>query len=278
MVAPVRSPGRRRPRVGGLLDALGKRSVGELAAIWVTMVIGFGMLYWLAGIWQGHGLARNGVPIHFNREGLLTALYFSAVTATSVGYGDVTPLGSVRLLAVFEAVAELLIFGGLVSKFVSRRQEELIEEIHHTSFEDRLGRVRTNLHLILAELQKMADLCAGQAETPPRILARIESAATVFGGEMQAIHDLLYRPHQNPGEQVLATILVSLAGGMLELSNLLQCLPPADRETPELKAALQLISGLAMEICGECVPRAYAAALKEQMNRIQELGRRIAPQ
>ncbi|MEM1177379.1 MAG: potassium channel family protein [Acidobacteriota bacterium] len=40
-----------------------------------------------------------------------TALYFSVVTATSLGYGDITPSESWRLLAVFEAMTGLLLFG-----------------------------------------------------------------------------------------------------------------------------------------------------------------------
>ncbi|MEM6456582.1 MAG: potassium channel family protein [Acidobacteriota bacterium] len=40
-----------------------------------------------------------------------TALYFSVVTATSLGYGDITLSESWRLLAIFEAMAGLLLFG-----------------------------------------------------------------------------------------------------------------------------------------------------------------------
>ena len=40
-----------------------------------------------------------------------TALYFSVVTATSLGYGDITLSESWRLLAIFEAMSGLLLFG-----------------------------------------------------------------------------------------------------------------------------------------------------------------------
>ena len=39
---------------------------------------------------------------------------------------------------------------------------------------------------------------------------------------------------------------------------------------------LRTISNLANEICGECVPRTYAPALKQWMDQIQELAKRIA--
>jgi hypothetical protein len=44
-------------------------------------------------------------------------------------------------------------------------REELIGEIHHIAFEERLGRVRTNLLLVRAELQATASLCEGQDMT-----------------------------------------------------------------------------------------------------------------
>ncbi|MEM1248752.1 MAG: potassium channel family protein [Acidobacteriota bacterium] len=40
-----------------------------------------------------------------------TALYFSVVTATSLGYGDITLSPPWQLLAVFEAMTGLLLFG-----------------------------------------------------------------------------------------------------------------------------------------------------------------------
>jgi hypothetical protein len=43
-----------------------------------------------------------------------------------------------------------------------------------------------------------------------------------------------------------------------------------------LEAGLHAISNLANEICGECVPRTYAPAMKQWMDQIQELARKIA--
>lgn len=43
--------------------------------------------------------------------GLVTSIYFSAETYTSLGFGDLTPAGSVRLLAGVEALNGLLMIG-----------------------------------------------------------------------------------------------------------------------------------------------------------------------
>ena len=270
------TPASRRKGWIVLIEALGDRPMGQLLLLWLWMIVGFGLVYWAAGAWPGHGLRAGEAPVGVTWEGVATALYFSFVTALSIGYGDVTPVGLVRLLAIVEGAAALLIFGIVISKLVSRRQEELTEEIHRITFEDRLGRVRTNLHLVLSELQAIAGACADPSARPERVLTRVESATTVFAGELQAIHDLLYRPQQVPDEQVLESILANLCACLRELSDLLHSLADAPQRSATLQANLRSMAARANEICGECVPRAYAPAMRGWMDRIQELARQIA--
>lgn len=270
------APASRRNRLLSLIDALGDRSIGELLLVWLWMIIGFGVAYWAAGAWQGQGLRVGTTPVEGTVEGLLTAIYFSFVTALSIGYGDVIPVGLMRGLAILEGAGGLLIFGAVISKLVSRRQEELTGEIHRIAFEDRLGRVRTNLHLVLSEIHAIGEMCAVPGARQERILTRVESAAAVFSGELQAVHDLLYRPQQVPEEQVLESILANLAAVFRELNNLLACLSDDHRRSTTLQNSLRCMTTLANDICGECVPRAYAPALREWMDRIQELAGKIA--
>jgi hypothetical protein len=274
---PVRrTENSRREWAGALLDAIDRRSTAELFLFWITMVILCGVTYWLVGTSKEHGLASAGVPLDMTWRGLLTAIYFSFVTATSTGYGDVVPLGLIRALAIAEAIAGLLIFGAVVSKFVSRRQDELVSEIHRVTFEDRLDRVQTNLHLVLSELQAISSLCGDGQAPSPRVAVRLESASMVFVGELRAIHDLLYRPQHAPEPEILEAILAGLAASFRELAELLACLPSGYRRAPALDTALGTMARLANEICGECVPRAYAPALTVWMDRVQELARRIS--
>jgi hypothetical protein len=219
-------------------------------------------------------LIEFGQPVAFTVGGLLKALYFSFVTATSVGFGDVTPVGPARGLAVAEAIAGLLIFGAIVAKFVSRRQERLVEETHRLAFEDRLDRVQTNLHMVLSDLQAIAGLCDEGRVPIARIRTRLESAVLVFSAELRTIHDLLYRPQQTPDELELEGILATLAAALQELNDVLACGAPADRSAM-LVNQLAAMSRLADEICGECVPQAYADHLREWMDRIRAQAARL---
>lgn len=283
-VAPapvVAALGPRRPAPGptrlatAAIDLLADRTIGGLFALWFAVILAFGVLYWAADTWHGHGLLAGALPVDASIEGFLQALYFSFVTALSIGYGDVVPVGPARPLAIAEGAAGLIIFGCVISKLVSRRQEEMVEEIHRIAFDDRLGRVRSNLHLVLSELQGISSACEGQRVDPVKAMARIESAAAVFVGELRTVHDLLYRPQQTPDEEVLESILASVAAGLTELADILSTQRGMNRTAP-LSTTLRSVSSLSEEICGECVPRSYAPSLKGWMDRVQSLSRSLA--
>jgi hypothetical protein len=173
-----------------------------------------------------------------------------------------------------EGVAGLLIFGCLVSKLVSKRQEELTEEIQRTTFEDRLDRVRTNLHLVFSDFGSVQQLQAEQSALPDLVLRRLESTVRVFRGELQTIHDLLYRSRVVAEEDVLESLLANLAICLDVLVDISKSFPSHSR-SPSLEAGLHAIANLAREICGECVPRVYTAALKKSMDQIQALAQQI---
>jgi potassium channel LctB len=248
----------------------------RLVGFWLGMIVIFGIIYWLAGIGMGWGLQAGSVEVHPDLSGFATAMYFSFVTALSIGYGDVIPVGPLRILAVSEGIAGLLVFGCVISKLVSRRQEELTAEIHRTTFEDRLDRVRTNLHLVFSDLGSVQQLQAEQGALPQQVLRRLESTVRVFRGELQTIHDLLYKSHIEPDEDTLESILANLLICLQSLVELSESCPEENDESANLDAALHGIGNLAKEICGECVPRVYAPALKGAMDQIQSLAERLA--
>jgi hypothetical protein len=106
------------------------------------------------------------------------------------------------------------------------------------------------------------------------VRVRVESAASVFVGELRAVHDLFYRPAQVPDEEVLAGILASLAAGMAEFRDLVECLP-GETPGPGLRASLSTMNRLAQEVCSECVPGEYAPELRTWMDEIRDSGRAL---
>lgn len=257
------------------LERIASWPLDRLIAIWFGMIVFFGLFYWFGGFGIGWGLQIGSAKVGLDLGGFGTALYFSFVTALSIGYGDVVPLGGMRILAVIEGIAGLLLFGCVISKLVSRRQEELTEDIHRTTFEDRLDRVRTNLHLVFSDFGSVQQLQAEQGVLPDLVLRRLESTVRVFRGELQTIHDLLYRCKVVPEEDVLESLLANLTICLEALLDIRKSYP-SDGRSASLDGGLRAISNLAREICGECVPRAYAPALKGSMDQIHALAERIA--
>jgi len=256
----------------GLVERL---STFQLFLLWIGTVLLCGFVYWLGALIGEHGLVEAGSPLAANLSGLGSALYFSFVTATSVGYGDVLPVGIARVLAVIEAVTALLIFGAIVAKLVSHRQEELVGEIARVTFDERLDRVQSNLHTVISELLSITSLCETRAMPLARLSTRLDSAVLLFVGELRTMHDLLYQPRLLVEEGVLGSILANLASALDILAELLNCLPAEFARSQPLDITLNSLTRLAQEICGSCVPHAYTPRLIFWMDRIQDTSRGI---
>jgi hypothetical protein len=258
--------------IAGLIDRL---STWHLFLIWIGTIVLSGLGYWLVALAGEHGLIEASRPIGTGIQGLASALYFSFVTATSVGYGDVVPIGIGRPIAIFEAVAALLIFGAVIAKFVSHRQDQLVGEIHRVTFEERLDRVQSNLHAVISELLELTAACETPTVPLRRVATRLHSAVWLFNSELRTTHELLYQPRLMVEEIVLASILGSLASALDVLAELLTCLPADFTRTEHLEIALGSITRTAEDICGNCVPHEYTPRLIFWMDRIQETARRI---
>jgi len=258
--------------IAGLVDRL---STLQLFLVWIGTILLCGIGYWLAALLGEHGLREANQPVGTGIRGLASALYFSFVTGTSVGYGDVLPVGIGRPIAIVEAVAALLIFGAVVAKFVSHRQDQLVGEIHRITFDERLDRVQSNLHVVISELLELTSLCETPTVPLRRVGTRLHSAVWLFLSELRTTHELLYQPRLQVEEIVLASILGNLASALDVLAELMTCLPAEFTRTEHLEIALGSLTRTAEDICGNCVPHEYTPRLVFWMDRIQETARRI---
>jgi len=272
---------KKKTAVSPRLALLEKSSFLTLLGFWLSMVLIFGLAYaalpMLLG--GGTGLKENGRLLGHSFSDLMSAIYFSFVTATSVGFGDVVPVGPMRVLAVLESGLALLLFGVIVTKLVQNRQEELIEETHRIAFEDRLARVRSNLHFVLMELQQIETECH-RAFAPDRVIPRLEGVIMVFVGELKSIHDLLKRQHDAPLETMVESMLASLTANLRQLRDLLdrshQGSDPNDAFAAlafnaVLSPHLKSIHFLAADIRSECMTGSDSPELKYWLDQIEEL-------
>jgi potassium channel LctB len=93
-----------------------------LLIIYIIVIIGFGMIYFILSF-QDIILVEYGEPRKVNIIGsVIHSVYFSGVTLLTIGYGDITPLGIGRMIALVEALIGYILPTAFVLKLVQSQQ------------------------------------------------------------------------------------------------------------------------------------------------------------
>ncbi|MBN2043084.1 MAG: two pore domain potassium channel family protein [Candidatus Aenigmarchaeota archaeon] len=151
----------KRAKSGKVPVPLGRRfmdfmSFKKISITWLSFIIFFGFVYFtIDAVSPGNGLAVNEESEQGNP--LMNSIYFSFITATSTGFGDITPLGASKTLSVVEIVCSMIIFGIVISKLVSFKQEMILNEIYNISFDEKINRLRSALFLSRSDMGKIAE-------------------------------------------------------------------------------------------------------------------------
>jgi hypothetical protein len=129
------------------LEKLSLATYGELFFMWMLINI-------ICTVWY-FGLATVGsasAPSHLTQmdtaERLFNSFYFSIITATSLGYGDILPFGFSKVLAMVQSILALMIFALFVTKLVSQRQDRTLAEVHRMTSESKFYDIRQGLFLV----------------------------------------------------------------------------------------------------------------------------------
>lgn len=115
------------------------RLINEVSLSWMfaglaAAVVGFAGVYW--------ALAQTGAGLlefTYDTDRAMTfgdALYFSLVTISSLGYGDIRPVGWTRLFVGAEVSLGLAFFGLLVAKISSVKQDYILRRMYYSDLID----------------------------------------------------------------------------------------------------------------------------------------------
>lgn len=115
-----------------MMSAIDRVSILTLSFEACLSVLGFATLYWMLepyqqGITKGVGLITFG-----------DCLYFSVVTFTSLGYGDILPVGFGKAVACFEVVFGLAFLGIFIAKLSSSKQSYHLAQLYARDAQERL--------------------------------------------------------------------------------------------------------------------------------------------
>lgn len=128
-------------------------SYPTLFLLWAGMAVGFGVAYFLLNVFANeHGptLPEGDLPSRF-----WNSLYYSIITATSIGYGDIVPHGFSKTLASAQGILALFVFAIFVTKLVTHRQELALQEVHKLTFEDIFHNTREDLYIIRKDFDRI---------------------------------------------------------------------------------------------------------------------------
>ena len=106
----------------------------KLSAWWIVGAYFFG-LFAMGGVYYGLTPSENG--LYFGGKPAydltcLQAFYFSAVTITSLGYGDYQPMGWSRTIASMEVIIGLTLMGVLIYKLTSLRTQHHLNRLYNS--------------------------------------------------------------------------------------------------------------------------------------------------
>lgn len=131
-----------------LMETLTSMSYTTLFTMWLVLAAMFAAFYFALAVFAPeHG------PILLQEDPTILAklfdsIYYSVITATSTGYGDIVPQGFSKVLASLQSIIAMMVFAMFVTKLVSFRQEQALKEVHRLTFEDVFHNIREGLYII----------------------------------------------------------------------------------------------------------------------------------
>jgi len=140
-----------KPEESKLYHFFDKISFAQIFVIWILIIILFGFLYFFLT-----NSSTYLMPTHSSKATtIVDAIYFSFITATSTGFGDIVPVGFDRIVALVEVILGLTLFAMVTSKLVSIKQESILNEIYDIALTERINRLRSSLYLFRTDLYRL---------------------------------------------------------------------------------------------------------------------------
>lgn len=113
--------------IGGVIDKL---SYGKIALCILVVLLLCAAYFWILSPY-GHGTTYKNLTWY-------SAIYFSVITFSSLGYGDIAPIGFGKAVASFEVLSGLMTVAIFVGKIASERQSVMLRLVYTSTHQRRL--------------------------------------------------------------------------------------------------------------------------------------------
>jgi Ion channel len=173
-----------RRAVAVLID---RTSLLGFAFYFAVGVLGFGLVYYVLTP-GSNGLvneAHLAVPI---TPGV--AIYFSVVTVSTLGYGDITPQGLSKFLVCIEVIFGLTMMGIIVAKLTSARLSYHVRRLFSSDTQRRLEVYSAAFDIVQAQFSRLSPKIGRVFQETPNLTVSHEQAECVaeFGLALSEFH------------------------------------------------------------------------------------------
>lgn len=239
-------------------EVMKKLSFNSILTFYFLLILVFSLLFFiLSSSSNGDGIYNGDQRISQGINGYIEALYFSFVTSTSLGYGDITPLGISRLLSIIEVFVSLIIFGVLVSKLLYRKQDMILEELYKVSSQERFTRIISGLYNFRAEIDRIIDQLSiiKKGETD-EMLQNIESNLHLLSSYIADSEQMILEFKNTTKTEIMLNNIHSSISKLDELASVLKH-KNIDWEKRAIAANLKSILISVEKICEKCAASGY---------------------
>ena len=176
----------------------------RLITLWITTALIFSLVYYGLA-YTPAPLIYKGQPLNTDISGLGNAIYFSFITATTIGYGDIAPIGFAKILAIIEAIASITLFGTFIAKIVSVKQEQIIEEIQELSFEDASHNAISELYIFRSQAKTLTE----KPKLKPKDFKEIETSLETLKESLASFNKATLTLHEDKEKTLMRIGLIT---------------------------------------------------------------------
>ena len=254
------------------------------------VIILFGIAYTLLTP-CGHGIGQTlDSPSDIT---FLTGIYFSIVTISSLGYGDMHPVGFSKVLACIEVLFGLVMIGVMIAKVTSQRLSYHVERLFSSDAQKRLENFATefaafhrNFETIISDFGDAYQRIPGKLPSADKsaLIARFQEIISAFQSQCTALHSyLLDETSQGNYFEIAPAIAMvqvgnAVDGAFFRLSQLLINLSPqAKIEVLDRRSRQEIARAIDAQIkaCDLVDQHATDQGTRDVFRRIQDICSRL---
>ena len=122
----------------------------KIFLLWTLIILIFGFIYHFSANQNQYLIRSTGGMV----DSLFDSIYFSFISSTTTGFGDISPIGYFKVLTIVEIVIGLILLAFVTSRLVSIKQNVILDQIYDISLSDNVGRLRLALSNFVNKLNE----------------------------------------------------------------------------------------------------------------------------